>query len=188
MSPVPREEFVSPAQRADARIDRPLPIGHGQTISQPSLVEYMTDALELEKGDRVLEIGTGSGYQAAVLAERVAEVYTVEIIESLAEEAKARLKRLGYDNVWVKRADGYEGWSEKAPFDAIVVTAAAADVPEPLIAQLKDGGKMIVPVGRPDDVQSLVLVEKQGAQIDRRELMAVRFVPFTRDAESGNVG
>ncbi len=181
MRNVPRHNFVPDAQRTRAYADRPQPIGHGQTISQPYIVAYMTELLELEPEDRVLEIGTGSGYQAAVLAEITDEVYTVEIIEELAEFGAGNLARNGYEKVEVKHADGYYGWEEHAPFDAIVVTAASAHIPSPLVEQMKDGGVMVIPVGHPFQTQQLMLVEKKDGEIFTESLMAVRFVPFTRE-------
>ncbi len=176
---VPRHEFVPHAERKRAYANRPLPIGFGQTISQPYIVALMTDLANVDSSSRVLEIGTGSGYQAAVLAELAGEVYTMEIIEPLAESAAARLKRLGYENVRVRHADGYYGWKEYAPFDAIVVTAAAGHVPPPLVEQLAVGGKMIIPVGGGFAIQQLVLVEKHtGDRITVRQMLPVRFVPL----------
>lgn len=179
MAEVPRHEFVSDDLQSQAYADHPLPIGYGQTISQPYIVALMTELLELEKTDRVLEIGTGSGYQAAILAQIVAEVYTVEIIEPLAREAGERLARLGYDNVHVKQGDGYYGWEEHAPYDAIIVTAAPDHIPEPLIQQLKDGAILVVPVGPPGGYQELWKITKQGAKIVKRNITGVLFVPLT---------
>ncbi len=180
MASVPRHEFVTPDMRRLAYANRPLPIGHGQTISQPYIVAVMTDLLNVRPGDRVLEVGTGSGYQAAVLAELVAEVYSIEIIEPLAAQAAARLQRLGYDNVVVRHGDGYYGWEEHDPFDAIVVTAAASHVPPPLIAQLRNGGRMIIPVGTRFLVQELLLVVKdETGSVTTKQLLPVRFVPLT---------
>jgi protein-L-isoaspartate(D-aspartate) O-methyltransferase len=180
MAKVPRHEFVSPSDRRNAYANRPLPIGMGQTISQPFIVALMTDLMEVLPGDRVLEIGTGSGYQAALLAELAGTVYTIEIAEPLAREAADRLKRLGYRNVVTKTGDGYRGWPEHAPFDAIMVTAAPREVPQPLIDQLKPGGRLVVPVGGPGAGQSLLLIEKQpDGRITRRNILAVRFVPLT---------
>ncbi len=181
LSGVPRHKLVPPAQAALAYRDRPLPIGWGQTISQPYIVAYMTETVEPRPGQRALEIGTGSGYQAAVLAEIVDKVYTIEIIEPLGRRAKNDLRELGYENIEVKLADGYYGWEDKAPFDCIVVTAAAEYIPPPLINQLRDGGKMIIPVGHPYQTQYLTLVEKNGESITTKRLMPVRFVPFTRE-------
>lgn len=178
---VPRHQFVPGNQTKHAYEDRPLPIGYGQTISQPYIVGYMTEIINPEPTQRILEIGTGSGYQAAILAEIVREVFTVEIISELGQSAAEHLKRLGYKKINVKIADGYYGWPEKAPFDAIVVTAAAEYIPPPLIDQLKDGGKMIIPVGSPFLVQTLMLVEKNKNKITTRSLMPVRFVPLRKD-------
>jgi protein-L-isoaspartate(D-aspartate) O-methyltransferase len=180
MRSVPRHKFVPKGIIASAYLDSPLPIGYGQTISQPYIVAFMTEILKPKKDFKVLEIGTGSGYQAAVLAHIVDSVYTIEIVKALFIQSKKRLYDLNYDNILVKYADGYHGWEEKGPFDAIVVTAAAEFVPPPLIAQLKDGGKMIIPVGTPFTTQQLILVEKKGGKIKTKNLMFVRFVPFTR--------
>jgi protein-L-isoaspartate(D-aspartate) O-methyltransferase len=177
MKKVPRHLFVPQEAAAQAYEDHPLPIGHGQTISQPYIVAFMTEALSLRGGERVLEIGTGSGYQAAVLAEIAESVHTIEIVAPLAEESAGRLKRLGYPNVRVRAGDGYQGWPEAAPFDAIIVTAAAPRIPEPLKQQLKDGGRLIVPVG--DESQELVLVTRRGDRFDERRVLPVRFVPMT---------
>ncbi len=180
LATVERHEFVPRQQLPYAYENRPLPIGHGQTISQPYIVALMTELVEPEPDDVVLEIGTGSGYQAAVLAELVSHVYSIEIIEALAEESNARLGRLDYDNVTAKLADGYYGWQEHAPFDAIVVTAAASHVPPPLIQQLKPGGRMVVPVGGRFMTQQLLLLEKtEDDEIITRQIAAVRFVPLT---------
>ncbi len=177
---VPRHLFVPEGIRSRAYDDGPLPIGHGQTISQPYIVAYMTEVLKAGKGDSVLEIGTGSGYQAAVLSPLVKKVYTMEIIPELAASSKERLKKLGYSNVEVKEGDGYYGWPERAPFDAIIVTAAAGHIPPPLIQQLKNGGRMVIPVGGFFMVQSLVLVSKdRKGEITTRNLLPVRFVPLT---------
>jgi protein-L-isoaspartate(D-aspartate) O-methyltransferase len=177
---VPRHEFVPAAQRARAYTNRPLPIGHGQTISQPYIVALMSDLIKPQADDRVLEIGTGSGYQAAILAELTGQVYSIEIIEVLGEQATERLSRLGYDNVTTRIGDGYYGWEEHAPFDAIVVTAAASHVPPPLVAQLKPGGHMIIPVGSRFLTQQLVLIEKDpGGQLITRQILPVKFVPLT---------
>ena len=179
---VPRYEFVPEALRNMAYADRPLPIGHGQTISQPYIVAFMTAQLAPKAADRVLEIGTGSGYQAAVLAKLVAEVFSVEIVEPLAQRASADLHRLGFENVKVKSGDGFQGWPEHAPFDAIIVTCAPDQVPEPLVQQLKDGGRMIIPVGERLS-QDLYLLEKRAGKIGRRAVLPVRFVPMTGEAE-----
>jgi protein-L-isoaspartate(D-aspartate) O-methyltransferase len=181
MVKVPREEFVPANSRAASYEDGPLPIGHGQTISQPYVVAFMTEQLRPKTSDRVLEIGTGSGYQAAILAGLVAEVYTIEIIEPLAKNAEATLQRLGYKNVHVKVGDGYRGWPEHAPFDAITVTCAPDHVPQPLIDQLKEGGRMIIPVGGFGN-QELYLLEKKNGQLHRRAVLPVRFVPMTGEA------
>ena len=180
MRKVPRHIFVADDKKAEAYDDGPLPIGYGQTISQPYIVAYMTEILKLQAGYTVLEIGTGSGYQAAVLAEIVKKVYTIEIIEPLGKQAAGRLKNLYYKNIEVKIADGYDGWKEHAPFDAIIVTAAAEYIPTPLKDQLKDGGRMIIPVGSPYLTQQLMLIEKSGNKYKTRSMMPVRFVPFKR--------
>ncbi len=178
---VERHEFVASDQRRFAYENRPLSIGHGQTISQPYIVALMTDLVEPGRDFVVLEIGTGSGYQAAILAKLVTHVYSIEIIEALANEAQARLARLGYDNVTTKLGDGYYGWEEHAPFDAILVTAAASHVPPPLIQQLKAGGRMIIPVGGQFMTQQLLLLEKtDDDEVITRQIAAVRFVPLTR--------
>jgi protein-L-isoaspartate(D-aspartate) O-methyltransferase len=177
---VPRHEFVDEKYRSYAYENRPLPIGHGQTISQPYIVAIMTDLLDVDETANVLEIGTGSAYQAAILGELVADVYTVEIVEPLAESAKERLQRLHYNNVHARQGDGYYGWEEAAPFDAILVTAAASHIPPPLIKQLKPGGRMLIPVGDRFNVQQLVLVEKnQNNKVTTRQLLPVAFVPLT---------
>jgi len=181
MRNVPRHQLVPENQRHNAYSDRPLAIGDGQTISQPYIVAYMTNLLDPKKGMKVLEIGTGSGYQAAVLAEIASEVYTVEIIEKLGRRAKRDLQEMGYDNIHVKIGDGYAGWEEHAPFDAILVTAAAPEIPQPLIDQLKVGGRMIIPVGPVAQTQELVMVEKTRDEVKTKNLLPVRFVPFTRD-------
>ena len=181
MRNVPRHLYVPYAQRRNAYQDRPLPIGYGQTISQPYIVAFMTEIVDPKPGDKMLEIGTGSGYQAAVLAEIIKEVYTIEIVRPLGEQAK-RILDTQYDNVFVKIADGYHGWAEHAPFDAIVVTAAAEYIPPPLVEQLKEGGRMIIPVGSPFQVQQLMLVERgKDGEVSTRSLMPVRFVPFERE-------
>jgi protein-L-isoaspartate(D-aspartate) O-methyltransferase len=181
---VPRHELVPPALRSQAYQDRPLPIGFGQTISQPYIVAFMTEQLDPQPTDRVLEIGTGSGYQAAVLAELVAQVYTIEIIEELAKRAAADLARLGYTNVFVRAGDGYKGWPEAAPFDAVIVTCAPEQVPQPLVDQLKENGRMIIPVG-PISSQELVLLRKKGGKLERTGVLPVRFVPMTGRAQEG---
>ncbi len=176
---VPRHEFVPRAQRARAYGDHPLSIGYGQTISQPYIVAFMTEILNPEPGMKVLEVGTGSGYQAAVLAAIGVEVYTVEIFQALAESAGQRLQRLGYENVTVRHADGHYGWNEVAPFDAVIVTAAAGHIPPALLEQLKPRGRMVIPVGSVYGVQNLILVEKDAAgDVRTRNLLPVRFVPM----------
>lgn len=177
---VPRHEFVADEYRPYAYENRPLPIGHGQTISQPYIVAIMTDLLDVDKAAKVLEIGTGSAYQAAILGEIAADVYTIEIVEPLAQSAKERLQRLHYNNVHTRQGDGYYGWEEAAPFDAILVTAAASHIPPPLIKQLKPGGRMLIPVGDRFNVQQLVLVEKnRNNKVTTRQLLPVAFVPLT---------
>jgi len=182
MRKVPRHEFVPEPLRAEAYDDHPLPIGLGQTISQPYIVAFMTEQLEPKRTDRVLEIGTGSGYQAAVLAELVAEVYTIEIVEELANRAAADLKRLGYTNVHVRAGDGYKGWAEAAPFDSVIVTCAPEQVPQPLTDQLRNGGRMIIPVG-PLWNQELVLLRKEGGKLEQHAVLPVQFVPMTGKAQ-----
>jgi protein-L-isoaspartate(D-aspartate) O-methyltransferase len=180
MGKVERHKFVPKSEESWAYANRPLPIGHGQTISQPYIVALMTDLLNVEPGDRVLEVGTGSGYQAAVLAELVVKVFTIEIIEPLGRAAAKRLAKLQYKNIETKIADGYYGWPAEAPFDAIVVTAAASHIPPPLLRQLKPGGIMVIPVGSRFMVQQLVLVEKdESGEIRTRQILPVRFVPLT---------
>jgi len=180
MRKVPRHRFVLPGDEHHAYDDRPLPIGHGQTISQPFIVALMTDLMDVKPSDKVLEIGTGCGYQAAVLSELVREVYTIEIVEPLGREAAQRLKTLGYRNVVAKVGDGYQGWAEHAPFDAIMVTAAAPEVPQPLVDQLKPGGRLVIPVGSQWGGQTLYVMEKQpDGKMVRRAVLAVRFVPLT---------
>jgi protein-L-isoaspartate(D-aspartate) O-methyltransferase len=180
MRTVPRHVFVRATEQRSAYTDNPLPIGYEQTISQPYIVAFMTETLKLNRNSKVLEIGTGSGYQAAVCAEIAREVYTIEIVEELAKSAKERLKDLGYRNVFVKAGDGYFGWPEHAPFDAIIGTAAAGRIPEPLIEQLKPGGRMILPYETPGGFQYLVLVTKdKDSAISRKNVMPVRFVPMT---------
>lgn len=180
LASVQRHRFVPRGEQPHAYENRPLPIGYGQTISQPYIVAIMTDLLKLEPQDRVLEIGTGSGYQAAILAELVKNVYSMEIVEPLGERASAVLSELGYDNVQTRIGDGYYGWQEHAPFDAIIVTAAADHIPPPLIAQLKPGGSMLIPVGSRFMTQQLVVVEKDtDGRITTRQILPVRFVPLT---------
>lgn len=185
MDKVPRHEFVPVDLRAQAYGDHPLPIGYDQTISQPFIVAFMTEKLEPKRTDKVLEIGTGSGYQAAVLAELVEEVFTIEIVEPLARRAETDLNRLGYTNVTVRAGDGYQGWPEAAPFDAVIVTCAPERVPQPLVDQLKEGGRMIIPVGPIGD-QKLYVLRKQGGKIVKRAVLPVRFVPMTGQ-QSGEV-
>ena len=180
MRKVPRHQFVPEDMLNRAYEDHPLPIGEGQTISQPYIVALMTQVVEVKLGDRVLEIGTGSGYQAAVLAELTDEVYTIEIIETLGRRAGGRLRELGYSQIHTKIGDGYYGWEEYAPYDAIVVTCAPDHIPRPLVAQLKVGGRMVIPVGPPGAYQSLWLLEKQAdGGVQRRFLIGVGFVPMT---------
>jgi protein-L-isoaspartate(D-aspartate) O-methyltransferase len=183
MGKVPRHEFVSQRLRGAAYEDSPLPIGNGQTISQPFIVAFMTEAIDPRPADRVLEIGTGSGYQAAIIAELAAQVYTIEIIEDLARQATADLGRLGYTNVHVRAGDGYKGWPAAAPFDAVIVTCAPENVPQPLIDQLKDGGRMIIPVGSTWN-QQLVLLRKHGGKLEQHAVLPVRFVPMTGQSQS----
>ncbi len=185
MRKVPRHEFVAPELQSRAYKDYPLPIGYGQTISQPYIVAFMTELLELQPTDKVLEVGTGSGYQAAVLAEIAKEVVTCEILEPLATRARKDLERLGYDNVMVHHSDGYWGYKEGAPYDAIIVTAAPGFIPPPLLEQLKPGGTMVIPVGEEGETQNLLLVKKDlDGKTRTRNVLPVRFVPFTRDKEN----
>ncbi len=186
MRSVPRHKFVRGGDLRRAYSDQPLPIGLGQTISQPYIVAYMTEALMLDANDRVLEVGTGSGYQAAVCAEIAAEVYTIEILEGLAASAKKRLAELGYANVFVRAGDGYFGWEENGPFDAIIITAAAGMVPPPLVEQLKPDGLMILPLGSPYGAQTLVLVSKDDrGRVKSKALLPVRFVPMVGRVQKG---
>ena len=180
MAKVPREEFVTQEARSASYEDGPLPIGYGQSISQPYIVAFMTEQLRPKPSDRVLEIGTGSGYQAAILAKLVSDVYSIEIVEPLAKNAEAILQRLGYKNVHLKIGDGYKGWPDAAPFDAIIVTCAPDKVPQPLIDQLKDGGRMVIPVG---DIfaQQLYLLEKKNGQLKQSATLPVRFVPMSSE-------
>jgi protein-L-isoaspartate(D-aspartate) O-methyltransferase len=182
MAKVPREEFVTPDSRAASYEDGPLAIGYAQTISQPYIVAFMTEQLRPKPSDRVLEVGTGSGYQAAILAELVSEVYSIEIVEPLAKNAEATLQRLGYKNVHVKIGDGYNGWPEEGPFDAIMVTCAPDKVPQPLVDQLKDSGRMVIPVGE-RFAQQLYLLEKKNGQLKQSATLPVRFVPMTSGPE-----
>lgn len=186
MRSVPRHRFVPDLGQRSAYADRPLPIGSGQTISQPYIVALMTEMLELEPGDRVLEIGTGSGYQAAVLSELTPYVYTIEIIKKLAGQARERFPKLGYKTIKTKQGDGYYGWDEHGPFDGIIVTAAAGHVPPPLVQQLKPGGRMVIPVGGVFETQHLVVVSKdEQDRIKTRSVLAVRFVPMTGRVQDG---
>ncbi len=180
MRKVERHRFVPEAQRRRAYEDTPLPIWHGQTISQPYMVALMTELLAPRSGQRVLEIGAGSGYQAAVLAEIVDSVYTIEIVSALAERTRELMRDLGYANIQVITGDGYAGLPDKAPFDAIIVTAAPEEIPQPLLDQLKEGGKMIIPIGKQTDIQDLILIEKKNGQFTQKSVSQVRFVPFTR--------
>ena len=182
MASVPREKFVPKELRNSVYDDRPLPIGYGQTISQPFIVAFMTEQIQPKANQRVLEIGTGSGYQAAVLSNLVAEVYTIEIVRPLALRAEMLLREMGYKNVHVKAGDGYKGWPEQAPFDSIIVTAAPDHVPPPLVEQLREGGRMIIPVGG-SFWQKLYLLEKRGGQIKQTAVIPVKFVPLTRERD-----
>jgi protein-L-isoaspartate(D-aspartate) O-methyltransferase len=180
MSAVPRHEFVEPGMRTFAYDNGPLPIGWGQTISQPYIVALMTDLLGPRPDDVILEVGTGSGYQAAVLSQLVKKVYSLEIIPELCERASARLRRLGYTNVETRVGDGYHGWPEQAPFDGIIVTAAAGSVPPALVTQLKPGGRLVIPVGQPHLAQTLQVMEKdEGGNVSSRDVLSVAFVPLT---------
>ena len=183
MRQVKRHEFVPPKMKPYAYTDGPLGIGKGQTISQPYIVAYMTQELKLKRKHRVLEIGTGSGYQAAVLAKIVDSVYTIEIVEPLGIAAKKTLNRLGYKNIFTRIGDGYHGWPDKAPFDAIMVTAAVKEIPPALLDQLAEGGRMIIPVGQTRFHRNLVLATKKNGKIKTRKLIGVAFVPFTRNKE-----
>ncbi len=186
LSQVPRHKFVSSSSEAMAYSDHPLPIGYGQTISQPYIVALMTDLLNLKPGEKALEIGTGSGYQAAVLAEMTTNVYTIEIVKPLAEAAEKRLVEAGLSAEQIRHADGYYGWKEQAPFDAIIVTAASDHVPPPLLEQLKPGGRMVIPIGPVHATQRLVVVEKDDkGKVSTRSILPVRFVPFTGGPRSG---
>jgi protein-L-isoaspartate(D-aspartate) O-methyltransferase len=180
MRKVPRHLFVPEKYRAFSYRDHPLPIGQGQTISQPYIVAFMTEALDLKPDEKVLEIGTGSGYQAAILAELVKEVYTIEIVEKLGKRARQTLEMLGYKNIHVKIGDGYKGWPEKAPFDAVIVTCAPERIPEALVQQLNDGGRMIIPVGKAGAIQELVRAVKKKGKLKKKEVMRVRFVPMVK--------
>jgi len=184
MQRVPRHEYVPAEYRAQAYSDRPLPIGLAQTISQPYIVALMTELIEPEPGDRILEIGTGSGYQAAVVAELVSAVYSIEIVPELARSAADRLDRLGVSNVYLRTGDGYVGWPEQGPFDGILVTAGAEHIPEPLVEQLKPGARMVIPVGDQSSVQILKVIEKlPGGDVEIRDVIPVRFVPLRRNPD-----
>jgi protein-L-isoaspartate(D-aspartate) O-methyltransferase len=179
LSNVPRDKFVAKSQIDSAFYNGPLPIGHGQTISQPYIVAIMTDLLELEADDVVLEIGTGSGYQAAILSQLCRQVYSIEYVPALADIAKARFEKLGYDNIKSKTGNGFDGWPDHAPYDGIIVTAAATQIPAPLIEQLKPGGRMVIPLGQPYFHQELTLVRKnENSELDIRDILGVAFVPF----------
>jgi protein-L-isoaspartate(D-aspartate) O-methyltransferase len=180
---VPRHEFIPARLRHEAYADYPLPIGHGQTISQPYIVAFMTEAIRPQPGEKILEVGAGSGYQAAILAHLGTEVYSVEIVEPLAELARQNLFRLGFKNAHVRHGDGYRGWPEHAPFDAIIVTCAPDQIPPDLVAQLRDGGRMIIPIGGGMD-QQLILLRKHGDRIEKQSVLPVRFVPMTGEAEN----
>lgn len=187
MSSVPREAFMPPSQRPYAYVNAPASIGYGQTISQPFIVALMTDLLDLKAEDVVLEIGTGSGYQAAVLSGLVARVYSVEVVEPLADSARECLRRLHYDNVHVRTGDGSEGWPQHAPYDGVIVTAASEQVPPALIDQMREGARMVIPIGGPREVQWLTVVDKQaGGNVFARRVLAVRFVPLTSPANGTN--
>jgi protein-L-isoaspartate(D-aspartate) O-methyltransferase len=182
MRMVPRHLFVPMMLRLAAYGDRPLPIGHYQTISQPYMVALMSEKLALKPGDRVLEVGTGSGYEAAVLAQMGMQVYTIEVVDSLGKEAEVLLHNLGYKNVKVKIGDGFGGWPEHAPFDAVIVTCAPEKVPPPLIEQTREGGRIVIPVGKPGD-QKLWVMERKEGKLEKRAILPVRFVPMTGKAE-----
>ena len=182
MRAVPRERFVPPESRSEAYEDRPLPIGSGQTISQPYIVAYMTEVLEVAPSHKVLEVGTGSGYQAAVLSELVREVYTIEIVPELARRAETVLRELNRTNIHVRAGDGYAGWPEEAPFDRIIVTAAPEQLPRPLVDQLAPGGRLVVPVGSQGGPQWMTIVEKTSTGVTERRTIPVQFVPFTRES------
>ena len=183
MAEVPRHEFVPASLRHEAYRDSPLPIGHQQTISQPFIVAFMTEQLDPRPTDKILEIGTGSGYQAAILAKLVKEVYSIEIVEPLALQATQTLQRLDFENVHVKAGDGYQGWPDHAPFDAIIVTCAPDHIPKPLVDQLKEGGRMMIPVGKTFAVQELYLLEKHDGKIVQKAILPVRFVPMTGQSQ-----
>jgi len=181
MSKTPRHEFMTPETRGEAYRDHPVPIGHGQTISQPYIVAFMSEALGVENHHRVLEIGTGSGYQAAILAQLARDVYSIEVVPELARSSAEKLRRLGYRNVHVREGDGYKGWPEEAPFDRILLTAAPPEIPPALVGQLKLGGKLLAPVGATSANQELILVEKSASgEVRERRLLPVRFVPMVK--------
>lgn len=189
MAKVPRDKFVPPEMRAAAFDNGPLPIGHGQTISQPYIVALMTDLLELQPEHVVLEIGTGSGYQTAILSELCRKVYSVEVVPALSETAAALLKRLGYLNIETRSGNGYQGWPEHAPYDGIIVTAAASHIPQPLIEQLKPGGRLVIPVGLPYSYQELMLVTKdQQGNTHSKSVLGVAFVPLIEERPFGREG
>ena len=181
MKKVPRHLFIPRDYLELAYTDGPLVIGHNQTISQPYIVAYMTEVLDPSKGKKALEIGTGSGYQAAILAEIVDHVYSIEIIPELAENARKKINQLGYKNITIKQGDGYKGWPEFAPFDIVIVTAACDHIPQPLVDQLAENGRLVIPVGEPGQVQKLILIVKKNGKIKQETLTLVRFVPFTRE-------
>ena len=183
MKKVPRHLFMPASVRQYAYVDSPVPIGKGQTISQPYIVGLMTQTVDPKPGDRALEVGTGSGYQAAVLGELVQEVYTIEIIPDLAERAEKVLADSGYDNVEVRQGDGYQGWPEKAPFDIILITAAPEEIPQPLIDQLAEGGRLVVPVGPQGEIQTLTLVTREKGEVTKTYITDVRFVPMTGEVQ-----
>jgi protein-L-isoaspartate(D-aspartate) O-methyltransferase len=183
MGRVPRHLFVEESRQRQAYADHPLPIGEGQTISQPYIVALMTQILKIKPGEKVLEIGTGSGYQAAVLAELTDQVFSIEIHQEVSQDASRRLKALGYEQVRLKQGDGYSGWPEFAPFDAILITCAVDHVPPPLIQQLKEGGRLLLPMGNTAQFQTLALVTKKGGQMNVQQLSAVAFVPMTGEAQ-----
>ena len=183
MRKVPRRLFMPAPARPYAYLDSPVRIGEGQTISQPYIVGLMTQTVDPKPGDRALEVGTGSGYQAAVLGELVQEVYTIEIVPVLAERAGKALSELGYENVEVRQGDGYQGWPEKAPFDIILVTAAPQEIPQPLIDQLAEGGRLVVPVGPQGEIQTLTLVTREKGEVKRTYITDVRFVPMTGEVQ-----
>ncbi|MBS2099261.1 protein-L-isoaspartate(D-aspartate) O-methyltransferase [Carboxylicivirga linearis] len=183
MLTVPRHYFVPQIHKSKAYYDCPLPIGYNQTISQPYIVAFMTEKLKLSPDDKVLEIGTGSGYQAAILSQIVDSVFTIEIINQLATISHQKLKTAGYANIYCKAGDGYNGWPEHAPFNAIIVTAAPDQVPQPLLDQLAEGGRLIIPVGPTHDIQHLKIYKKERGKIKQKNLLTVRFVPFMRNSD-----